>query len=149
VLVVDESEAFLAGARHWIESRSDLRLVGTARNAAAALVAAADLAPDLMIVEAVLPGIDGFRLTRALKATANPPRILIVTFHASAAARDEAFAAGADGFLAKADFSDELDALLRLWKNDPPSLADRGDHAGRVRTPETRAPLESRSAPDP
>ena len=155
MIVVDESEAFLASVRHWIGSRGDLQLVGTARNAAGALVAAADLGPDLMIVEAVLPGIDGFRLTRALKSTANAPLVVIVTFHANAAARDEAFAAGADGFLAKAEFSDELDALLRIWKNDPPSLVDRGDlaepagAAERVRTPATPVPLESRIAPDP
>jgi DNA-binding NarL/FixJ family response regulator len=143
MIVVDESEAFLAGVRPWIESRGDVRLVGTARDADEAIVATAELRPDLVIVEAVLPGIDGFRLTRVLKSTASAPLVVIVTFHASAAARDEAFAAGADGFLAKADFSDELDALLRVWKNDPPSLADR------ARRPGTRAPRGSRSARDP
>ncbi len=80
VLVVDESEAFLAGIRHWIEARPDLRLVGTVRIASLALEAAADLGPDLVIVEATLPGIDGFRLTRALKARANAPLGVIVTF---------------------------------------------------------------------
>lgn len=143
MLVVDESEAFLASVRHWIGSRSDVHLVGTARNAAGALVAAADLGPDLVIVEAVLPGMDGFRLTRALKAIAGAPLVVIVTFHSNAAARDEAIGAGADGFLAKAEFSDELDALLRIWKNDPPSLVDR------VRTPATPVPRESRTARDP
>src|SRR5262249_7540471 len=121
-------------------------------NAAGALVAVADLSPDLVIVEAVLPGMDGFRLARALKSTSGAPLVVMVTFHANAAARDEAFAAGADGFLAKAEFSDELDALLRIWRNDPPSLADRADPAGtagRVRTPATRAPRESRTSRDP
>jgi DNA-binding NarL/FixJ family response regulator len=152
LVVVDESEAFLASVRHWIGSRGDVQLVGTACNADGALVAVADLSPDLMIVEAVLPGIDGFRLTRTLKATAGAPLVVIVTFHASVAARDEAFAAGADGFLAKAEFSDELDALLRVWRNDPPSLADRSNAAGpsgRVRTPATRGRRESRTGRDP
>jgi DNA-binding NarL/FixJ family response regulator len=143
MLVVDDSEAFLASVRHWIGSRRDMELVGTACNAAGALVAAADVSPDLVIVEAVLRGMDGFRLARALKAMANAPLVVIVTFHANAAARDEAFAAGADGFLAKPEFSDELEALLSVWRNDPPSLADR------LRTPATRAPRESRTARDP
>ena len=149
LVVVDESEAFLASVRHWIGSRGDVQLVGTAGNASGALAAAADLSADLVIVEAVLPGFDGFRLARALKSAANAPLVVIVTFHASAAAREEAFAAGADGFLAKAEFSDELDALLSVWRNDPPGLADRGDPAGRVRSPATRAPRESRTARDP
>jgi DNA-binding NarL/FixJ family response regulator len=126
-----------------IESRPDLRLVGTARSGFSALEAAADLRPDLVIVEAVLPGIDGFRLTRALKARANAPLVVIVTFHASAAARDEAYAAGADGFLAKGDFSDEFDAILAFWK------IDRAGDAGRVTTPTKPARRESRIVPDP
>ena len=137
VLVVDESEAFLAGARHWIASRGDLRLVGTARSGASALDAASELRPDLVIVDAVLPGIDGFRLTRALKGNADAPLVVVVTFHASAAARDEALAAGADGFLAKGDFSDGLDAILEAWRAD------------RVTTPARPARPESRTARDP
>ena len=143
VLVVDESEAFLASTRHWIESRRDLHLVGTARSGWVALEAAAELGPDLVIVEAVLPGIDGFRVTRALKARANAPLVVIVTFYASAAARDEAFVAGADGFLAKGDFSDGLEAILETWRTERPG------HSAGVTTPTKRAPHESRTVPDP
>jgi len=126
-----------------IESRRDLHLVGTARSGFSALEAAAELSPDLVIVEAVLPGMDGFRLTRALKARANAPLVVVVTFHASAAARDEAFAAGADGFLAKGDFSDEFDAMLEMWKTERPGRADR------VTSPAKPARRESRTVPDP
>ena len=143
VLVVDESEAFLAGTRHWIASRRDVSLVGTARNAALALEAAEHLSFDLVIVEAVLADVDGFRLTRALKSRVNAPLVVIVTLHASAAARDAAFRAGADGFLAKADFSDGLDALVEAWNTDPPGRADR------VTPPAIPARPESRTVPDP
>jgi DNA-binding NarL/FixJ family response regulator len=141
VLVVDESEAFLASTRHWIGSRRDLSLVGTARSGPSALDAAALLSPDLVIVEAVLPGIDGFRVARTLKARANAPLVLIVTFHASAAARDEAFAAGADGFLAKGDFSDEIEAILETWRTERPN--------GRVTTLTRPGRRDSRTVPDP
>jgi DNA-binding NarL/FixJ family response regulator len=143
VLVVDESEAFLAGTLQWIESRRDLRLVGTARNGPEALAEVERLSPDLVIVEAVLPGIDGFRIARTLKARANGPLVLLVTFHASAAARDEALAAGADGLLAKGDFSDEIEAILEVWRTDWPG---RGK---RATTPATPARRESRTVPDP
>lgn len=143
VLVVDESEAFLARTLHWIESRRDLHLVGTARSGPSALEAAALLTPDLVIVEAVLPGLDGFRVTRTLKARANAPLVLIVTFYASATARDEAFAAGADGFLAKGDFSDEFEAILAAWKIERPGSEER------VKTPAKPVRRESRTVPDP
>jgi DNA-binding NarL/FixJ family response regulator len=143
VLVVDESEAFLASTRHWVESRTDLHLVGTARSGWAALEAAAELCPDLVIVEAVLPGIDGFRVTRALKERANSPLVVIVTFYASAAARDEAYAAGADGFLAKGDFSDEFEAFLEAWRIGPPGRREQ------VTTPAKPVRRESQIVPDP
>jgi len=143
VLVVDESEAFLASTLQWIESRGDLRLVGTARNGPEALAAVERLAPDLVIVEAVLAGVDGFRIARTLKARASSPLVLLVTFHASAAAREEAYAAGADGFLAKGDFSDEIEAILEAWRTDRP------DRLRGITTPETPVRPGSRTVPDP
>jgi two-component system, NarL family, nitrate/nitrite response regulator NarL len=143
VLVVDESETFLTGTLQWIDSRSDLRLVGTARNGLDALDAVERQSPDLVIVEAVLPGIDGFRLARMLKALSDPPLVILVTFHASATARDEAFAAGADGFLAKGDFNDEIELILEAWKTERPGSR------GRVKTPAIPARRESRTVPDP
>lgn len=123
VLVVDESEAFLASTVRWIESRTDLRLLGTARNAQQALEAVERLCPDLVIVEAALHGTDGFRLSRALKERKNAPLVLLVTFHASAAAREEAYASGADGFLAKYDFDDEIETILEHWRSERRSRA--------------------------
>jgi len=143
VLVVDESEAFLASTLQWIESRGDLRLVGTARNGPEALAAVERLTPDLVIVEAVLPGVDGFRIARTLKARASSPLVLLVTFHASAAARDEAYAAGADGFLAKGDFNDEIEAILESWRTNRPS------RQSGVTTPEKPVRRGSRTVQDP
>jgi len=155
VLVVDESQAFLAGTSRWIASRPDLRLVGTARSGPEALEAVERLRPDLVIVEAVLTGMDGFQLARTLKKRESAPLVLLVTFHASAAARAEAYAAGADGFLAKYDFSDEIEAILEEWRvvlpgrDGQPGRDGRPGRAEGVRTPETRARRGSRSEPDP
>lgn len=143
VLVVDESPAFLASTRRWIESRPDLRLVGTARNGAEALDAVELLRPELVIVEAVLAGMHGFGLARALKAREEAPLVLLVTFHASATARDEAHAAGADGLLAKGNFNDEIEAILEEWS------APRPDRAEGLRTRARRDRRESRNVPDP
>ena len=142
VLVVDESLAFLASTHRWIESRPDLRLVATLHSGAAALDAVELLRPDLVIVEAVLAGMDGFRLARALKARANAPRVLLATFHATAAARDEAHAAGADGLLAKGHFSDEIEAFLEAWRSVP-------EDALPLKTRARRARPESQTVPDP
>jgi DNA-binding NarL/FixJ family response regulator len=142
VLLVDESETFLASTLRWIQTRRDLDLVGTARSGPEALAAVELLQPDLVIVEAVLPGMDGFRLARRLKMRAEAPLVLIVTFHASAAARDEAFAAGADGFVAKYDFSDEVESILEKWRAGRPSNDDR------AKGPSARMRRELRDVPE-
>ena len=147
VLLVDQSERFLASARHWIESRTDLHLVGTARSGRAALKAAAELSPDLVIIEAVLPEIDGFRVTRLLKERANAPLVVVVTFHACAAARDEAFLAGADGFVAKENFSDGLEAILEAWRTERPCQAGGVLTPANIRTPWSLHPSKLLSPP--
>ena len=143
VLVVDESHAFRRSTVDWIDSRPDLHLVGTASSGTEALEVVERVRPDLVIVEAVLAGMDGFRLARALKKLPDPPLILLVTFHATATARDEAYAAGADGFLAKGDFSDEIEAILEAWKTNRPGRADG------VTSPTKPSRRESRTVPDP
>jgi len=121
VLLVDDSESFLASTRRFIQSRPDLELVGTARTGIEAIDAAAQLKPDLVIVEAALTGMDGFRVARQLKIRGDAPLVLLVTFYPSVAARNEAFAAGADAFLAKDDFSDEIESILERWHAEQPA----------------------------
>ena len=142
-LVVDDSDAFRASMVRWITARPDLRLAGTARSGPEALDAVERLSPDLVILDAVLPGIDGFRLTRSLKTRADAPLVVLVTFHASAAAREEAHTAGADGFLAKQDFTEEFETLLGRW------AADLVGRARRITTPAIPDRPGSRTVPDP
>src|SRR5262249_25953209 len=87
VLLVDDSESFLASTERFIQTRDDLELVGTARTGIEALDAVTRLGPDLVIVEAALTGMDGFRVARQLKSRGDAPLVLLVTFYPSVAAR--------------------------------------------------------------
>ena len=139
VLLVDDSESFLASTRRFIQSRPDLELVGTARTGIEALDAARQLTPDLVIVEAALTGMDGFRVARQLKIRGDAPLVLLVTFYPSVAARNEAFAAGADAFLAKDDFSDEIESILERW---------RAEQRTNGNSPAARTPRALRDVPE-
>ncbi len=70
-------------------------------------------APDLVLMDWRLPGLDGLEATRRLRAASLPrqPRIVVLTANVLAGSREEALAAGADDFLGK-PFSDE--ALLGM-----------------------------------
>ncbi len=113
ILVVDDSEEFREGIGSWISSQPRLVLAGTARDGRQALEAAERLRPDLVLMDAVMPGLDGFQATRLIKERPGAPPVVILTLHDSVAARQQAWAAGADDFLAKDQVTDELPALLR------------------------------------
>lgn len=142
-LIADGNDAFLSGMIQWISSCPDLQLVGTARNGPEVLDAVQRLAPDLVILDAGLPGIDGFHLTRILKKRPGAPLVVLVTFHASAAAREEARAVGADALLATPDFTDGLEAMLEEWAKGKLGAAER------VTTPARPTRRESQTVPDP
>jgi CheY-like chemotaxis protein len=84
--------------------------VTTATNGAEALDAARGQAPDLILMDAAMPGLDGWTATELLKsdpATRNVP-VLILTAHVFAEHRERARQVGADGFIGKPCMPDEL-----------------------------------------
>ena len=81
-----------------------------AANGGEALAHAFARAPDLVVMDLSLPGVDGWQATRLLKAdprTKDIP-VIAVTGHALAGAPEEAAAAGCDGFLTKPCLPEDL-----------------------------------------
>jgi len=142
-LLVDPSAEFLDGACLWIVGRPELVVVGKARTGLEALEAVARLEPDLVIMDCVLPGLDGFRAARLMKALDRPPLVVIATFVPSKTAREEALAAGADEFIGKDEFAGGLERFL------DEVLERRSGARGAATRPETRDRHESRIEPDP
>jgi CheY-like chemotaxis protein len=114
VFVVDDNEDFLALARDWIASEPRLALVGCAREGLEALEEVARTKPDVVLVDVVMPGIDGFETTRRLKLWASAPRVIVMSFLDSDSVRRTAADAGADGFLSKTELTDWLSSALAL-----------------------------------
>ena len=142
-LLVDESAKFLVGASLWIVGRPELVVVGKVRSGLKALEAVSRLKPDLVIMDCLLPELDGFRVARMIKALPSPPQVVIVTFVTSATAREEALAAGADGFIAKDEFAGGLERFLDEM------LERRSGARSAATNPETRGRHGSRTEPDP
>jgi DNA-binding NarL/FixJ family response regulator len=125
VLLVDDSETFLAGASVWVSSQPGLVLAGTAHSGAEALIVADDVRPDLVLMDAAMHGIDGFEATRRLKARESAPQVVLLTSYDTLASRRDAWACGADGFVAKADVSARLlEVIRKLFEID--GLGDDG-----------------------
>ena len=112
-VVVDASESFVEVAEKWLARRPEVIVVGHAFNGSAARKAVDRLNPELVVLDATLPGIEGFRLVLEWKARATAPRVVLSMHEATDAARRAAFAAGADAFFRKEAFAAEMDLLLR------------------------------------
>ena len=121
MLVVDDSVEFLAAACTWVDRQEAAELVGTARDGAEALAATERLAPDVVLMDVSMPGMDGFAATRAIKKGPRAPLVILISFSNGDVMKRKARAVGADGFLTKSEFASRLPGLLRdLLCQDPP-----------------------------
>ena len=120
ILIVDDNGVFLEAARDRLE-REGLRVVGVAATSAEALRRAAELRPEVVLVDVLLGGESGFELARQLAARhrdGGPAVILISTYSAADFARPIAESPAA-AFVAKQELS--ADAIRRISR--PRALA--------------------------
>jgi DNA-binding NarL/FixJ family response regulator len=113
VLVVDDHPVVREGLRSFLGSRDGLEVVGEAADVEEGVTAAAELAPDVVLLDLVLPGGGGMAALPRLLALPTPPRVLVLT---SFGGDDQALAAiraGASGWLGKDVPPSELDAAIR------------------------------------
>lgn len=118
VLLVEDNDVFLNVATEWIESHPRLELAGTARDGNEALERIERLAPDLVLMDVAMPGMNGFEATRRIKAAPGAPLVVLTTFLDGRAARNEAWAAGADELIPKNHLTDGLTAFLEGLPDD-------------------------------
>jgi DNA-binding NarL/FixJ family response regulator len=78
-----------------------LAVVGDAANGSEALHQATNLYPDLVILDIELPDIDGFVVTRQLKALPRPPLVVLLSIHSDDLSRQRGAQAGCDAFVEK------------------------------------------------
>jgi two-component system, NarL family, response regulator DesR len=107
-LLVDDSRTFLAAATKFLAAFLDIRIVGQALSGAEALELIGRARPDLVLTDLAMPHMTGLELTALIKALDNPPKVIVLTFLAGPRSRDQACAAGADGFIIKARIAQDL-----------------------------------------
>jgi DNA-binding NarL/FixJ family response regulator len=123
VLLVDDEELVRFGLRTVLEAAGDMDVVGEAGDGAAAVAAARELRPDVVLTDIRMPGTDGLTATREILALPDPPQVAVLTtFHV-----DEyvyaALAAGAAGFLLKDTPPREIAAAVRAVADGTATLS--------------------------
>ena len=128
VLLVDDHPLFCSGMKNLLEA-GGITVVGIARDGSAALAAARELKPDLILMDITMPDCDGLTATRLIKSEFPEIRIVMLTMNEDDASLLEAIRSGASGYLLKFIEPEQLfECLEQLAKGETvfsPGLARR------------------------
>jgi NarL family two-component system response regulator LiaR len=122
ILIVDDHAIVRKGIRALLSTEKDVEIVGEAGDGAEAVALAKTLVPDVVLMDLVMPKMDGIEATRQITAQLQGVRILVLT---SFAADDKVFPAikaGALGYLLKDSGPDELVQAIHHVHQGEPSL---------------------------
>ena len=113
VLIVDDHAMVRRGMRDFLELHDDLDVVGEASDGEDGIRAASELMPDIVVMDLMMPGVDGVEATRRIRASNPEIQIVALTSFVEEARVVAAIEAGASGFLLKDAEADELAAAIR------------------------------------
>jgi DNA-binding NarL/FixJ family response regulator len=108
ILIADDEPAFRSGLRALLKSTDELALVGDAATGSEAIRLAADLQPDIILMDINMPGVNGIEATRRILNTSPHIGILILTMFEDDDSVFTAMRAGARGYLLKGALKAEI-----------------------------------------
>jgi DNA-binding NarL/FixJ family response regulator len=143
VVVVDDHQLFRTGLQELLEGEG-LEVVGAAADGESALELVADRAPDVVLMDLDLPGLNGVETTRLIAKSSPLTRVLVLTISAEEENIVDAIAAGACGYLLKGTSLESLVAGIKaaVAGESVVSPAIAGKLFERVRIEEISPPAE-------
>ena len=119
VLIADDHPLFRAGLGAMLASAPDTELVGEATTGSEAVSLAAELGPDLVIMDVQMPQTDGIEATRRISREGPETNILVVTMFEDDATVFQAMRAGAKGYVLKgANYAEMLRAIRAVGNGE-------------------------------
>ncbi len=120
LLIVDDDPLVRSALTFMLGGQPDLEVVGEAGDGREGVTRAAELKPDVVLMDIRMPRLNGLDATRRLLASEDPPRVIVLTTFDADEYVVEALAAGADGFLLKDTPPPEVvDAIRKVAQGDP------------------------------
>jgi DNA-binding NarL/FixJ family response regulator len=113
LLLVDDQPAVRRGLRMRLALEADFLIAGEAEDGVSALALMSELRPDVVLMDAQMPRMDGIIATVALRAAFPKAAVVILSLHDDLATRKQAAAAGATAFLSKHAADTALVDILR------------------------------------
>ena len=113
VMVVDDHSIMRVGLKQVLEQSGEFEVVGDAADGEEAVRVAAEVSPDVVVMDVMMPGKDGVEACREIMESAPDTRVVMLTASTEEAAVVEAVAAGATGYLQKETDRERLLAAVR------------------------------------
>lgn len=123
VLIVDDHAMVRQGIAAFIELQDDVELVGEAANGREAIARVEETKPDVVLMDLVMPEMDGVTATREIKAHHPEVKVLALTSFVTDAQITPALQAGASGYLLKDIVADDLMNAIRAAQHGETPLA--------------------------
>ena len=124
VMIVDDHMMMRTGLRYTLRSFDDLELVGEAGSGAEAIEKCNNLQPDVILMDMVMPGMDGADATRQIRQRQPAVQIIALTSFQEKDLVERALQAGAIGYLLKNVEARELAEAIRAAQAGRPTLAE-------------------------
>jgi NarL family two-component system response regulator LiaR len=123
VMIVDDHAVVRSGLCAFLQTYSDLELVGEARNGQHAVELCGPLRPDVVLMDLVMPVKDGIQATREICQRDPEVRVIALTSYTDENSVRSALEAGATSYLLKNISADELARAIRTTASGRPTLA--------------------------
>ena len=114
VVIADDQGMVRSGFSVLLNAQPDIEVIAEATNGQEAIARAADLHPDVILMDVRMPVLDGLQATRQITEMADAPKVLVLTTFDLDDYVYEALRSGASGFLLKDASAGELAHAVRL-----------------------------------
>lgn len=123
VVIVDDHPLAREGLVVFLQSRSDIQLVGAAASGAEAIAICSEQHPDIVLMDLAMPGMDGVTTTRAVLRACPDTRVIALTSFQERRLVKAAFEAGVVGYLLKDISGEDLASAIIAAHSGRPVLA--------------------------
>jgi DNA-binding NarL/FixJ family response regulator len=113
IVLVDDHQMIIEGLKGLLAADPEMQVIGEAGNGQQAIELAASLAPDVMILDVTMPGLNGIETMREIRARAPETEVIGLSMHAAGQVVCDMLRAGASGYMLKTASVEQLACAIR------------------------------------
>jgi DNA-binding NarL/FixJ family response regulator len=113
IVIADDNIAVRKGLKSLLDNEQDFKVIGEADNGLTTIDLVEKLQPDILILDLMMPKLNGLEVARRLNKKSSPTGIVVLSMHKNEAYVQEALKSGAKAYVLKESLTDELVAAIR------------------------------------